>query len=1471
MKNRSAVYEDHQYAASSEPRYVVRIEFSPASFETFASHPGIADIPVGVIESTVEDFSAISQSFDPETGASRIGNLTVTLGDIAGAVTDAFQARLVAGTGVRGKQLTFYKGFEGMSFNDFELKWTQDVHDVSEDHARYRISCSDLQRAMRKQIFELKKTVLDATLSATATTATVADTSDFILVEHGTSYSHGPSATWGYFQLDDEIIGYTGKTGTTFTGLDRGLFNTRQAEHVVDPADPAERRPEIEEYVYLEQPIPKLVKALLTGVLHGQGGATLPAHWHMGIDITLIEDSQFTGIGPDLWDPANDTLGLFARFTDIGSIDGKRFIESECFLLAQIFSPVLASGKLGLRRFTPALAQASHLITLDETNVVKHSALKHQMREVFNRIVLNWSWISGRFRRQTIKLDTDSIAKHGAAPIKIFNFRGLAANVATQSVLNQRFDAIRDRFSAPPLAITVHVSKSLDNMELGDVVLVQLPNVRDMAAGTDNPIDRAFEIRQIREDRKSLIFSLSGSAVESLPTPPAANALPDAFYDATGTELSTVVTIVADVTANGTFTLVGDPLLANSVFYYLGNLTIDAGTTLNIDDNCQLRVRGFLTKNGVINGVARGLAGVADSVVVGAGGPGTKGFFGATVGGAGARTRVSKNIFSSRNPDGGTVFAEPSAPHLNLMVDGNNLRGLPTDLRGCSGGPGGKLVSDANTLVKVGGTGGDGGSGLVIICRGLSFGVAASIDLSGGAGLSGVSGVLATKTFFPGGGGGGAPGAFYVLLDGNRLVPDVSSKFTALGGDTPIDGTPIERWVVQNNDDVVTPATGARIDSRRLSNVDWSASAFRVQFIPIEETPVEDLPDEDLTVFYIKPITGTAIHNGAGTLTLEAHRLTAGIDELLSAGTIKLFDPSNNELTVANGYVTGSDGYTGILDSGDITNDIIITLKDGTTGTTLDTITLVDIADGEAGGPGADGDDAVQGFIEPENGLAWTRAPNSGAWTPSQLTSDLDCTFVQGGVEVARIARRITLTSGDGTLDATSIGHKGGDLNTSRVTVTVTGSGSTAITVKFAYSFTGDDVSVAETVNSSQGGDDGATGDDGVDAVTGIVEPGNGLAWTRATNEGAWTPSQLTTDLDIKFLQGGVEVARIARRITLTSADGTLAATSTPHKGGDLNTSRVTVTVTGSASTAITVLFAYSFGGDSGSAGATVESAQGGDDGRPGLPGASTLALYDNADTNGSSSSQGRYHFLISIVNTSGTFSWSTITTPSGIDYISVHKDSTGGTTDYSSFYEQTQVGDIVTWYSSDGRWVAFEVTSIETAPTDMFKWGVSYIIHDEFDGSGDIPSAAGNDVIFRWSRASAAEPSVTLSGETISDSTSGNSAATVRLNNDGTVDKNTTSGGIVQIDSTTDWVRPEEFAPGAFQHKATATGDALDGSSDPLNVWAAFLVTPNPEWTVKSTGVDGSKQAVVTIEIRFSGGSVLDSGVYTLNSDDQS
>ncbi len=268
-------------------------------------------------------------------------------------------------------------------------------------------------------------------------------------------------------------------------------------------------------------------------------------------------------------------------------------------------------------------------------------------------------------------------------------------------------------------------------------------------------------------------------------------------------------------------------------------------------------------------------------------------------------------------------------------------------------------------------------------------------------------------------------------------------------------------------------------------------------------------------VYYIKPLSGTAIKNGSGTLTIEAHKISGGVDAILSAGTIKLYDPSNLVVTAANGYVTGSDGYTGILDSGDISGAKIITLKDGIGGTALDTVSLVDIADGGAGS------DAVYGYIEASNTLAWTRAINAGLWTPASLTTDLDVTFVQGGIEVARIARRITLTSSTGVLNVTTTTHKNGDLNTARVTVSNSGAGSTALTSQYDYSYGGDAASVAETVSSAQGGSDGATGASGVDGMTFVLSnAAHTIPTDSAGNNGDYTGSGTT----IRVYEGATEL-----------------------------------------------------------------------------------------------------------------------------------------------------------------------------------------------------------------------------------------------------------------------------------------------------------------------------------------------------------
>lgn len=263
------------------------------------------------------------------------------------------------------------------------------------------------------------------------------------------------------------------------------------------------------------------------------------------------------------------------------------------------------------------------------------------------------------------------------------------------------------------------------------------------------------------------------------------------------------------------------------------------------------------------------------------------------------------------------------------------------------------------------------------------------------------------------------------------------------------------------------------------SNILWSSVGTRAHSgenwtwqLPIQVEGDQGDPGPGAVLYYILPTSGTAIKNSSGVLTLEAHKLEGGTDTKLTSGTIKLYS-GTTEITTGNGFYTGSDGYTGKFDSGDISGNITVTLKDGPSGAALDTCTLVDVTDGSTGGV----NNAVYGYVEAPF-LAWTRASDGSTWTPSATTCQQDVTFVQGGVDVARDAYVITRAS-DGTLTGAGGTHASGDLNTGRITVTTSGSGTTVFTTKFAYSNAGDTCKVIETVYSSLAGTDGTTGPTG--------------------------------------------------------------------------------------------------------------------------------------------------------------------------------------------------------------------------------------------------------------------------------------------------------------------------------------------------------------------------------------------------------
>jgi hypothetical protein len=909
MRSDPEPFNSSNTASIKEPRFVVRINFTTPILIT--SHTGISGVTGTVIDGALIEPSIVSQRLNPIEGRSEIGSASFQVADLGAALTDEIRSRLGAAAGLRDKQVEFFLGYAGLAFADFVRVGTQRVTEASFDKGRYTVQCADIQRSAKKDIFELAETTLAQTVSATDTTITVSSTVGFSTVYHGASYSDAANSTVGYIKIRDEVIRYTGKTLTTFTGCTRGALGTIAASYQVDSATPAARREKATEHVYLELPAVKLLYAILTGELYGDS-ATLPASWHLSIPTSLIRTSDFTGIGGDLWDGADG--GVVIRFEGLKKTGGKKFVEEEICRLIGTFMPVNADGAWGLRRAARVLSDSASVATLDESNSVQVGDLVHDMDELHNVFRIFWNWNGSDYTRTTALIDAGSASVHGKSDPLDLKFKGLYGGRATDSLIFQLVDALRDRYAAPPQRLTVTVLHSMNRLEVGDVVRVRYASVRDFA-GSGASIDRAFEIENVSVNHKTGVVQLelfgSTSQASALSPTTAVTALPNAFYAAAGAALSTVATITAGIMATGSYTITGGSSLtaSGSVWYHEGDLTIPEGCTLNISGNVQLRIRGYLQVDGNIIGVGGGRVGTTDTanMTLNAGTPGyvgnSRGRDGQTVSEKGGNP-IMATVSAQR-----TVGANASFPYLSIEVVAGALVGLPGDLRGTGGAPGGKVDYQGAYQAK-GGAGGSGGAGLAIISRGFATGVSALIDLSGTDSTVGDFWDDEGKRWNAGSGGAGGPGALLLLLDGSTVsAPDLTNRFRARTGAVPtpalfdgklkyLDVPEAQRYNLNDRNFAGWP------DPSVISAADLSFSAQRIQFIPAPENAAGD-----------SGVTPSPVTNATATSKVGAIEIawTNPVDTSTFTA-IELWVSSTNDLTASALLFSGfANRYTHVL------------------------------------------------------------------------------------------------------------------------------------------------------------------------------------------------------------------------------------------------------------------------------------------------------------------------------------------------------------------------------------------------------------------------------------------------------------------------------------------------------------------------------------------------------------------------------
>jgi hypothetical protein len=777
---------------------------------------GVAD--VDIISASIVDISGLPQRINPDTAQHTIGDLRLEILDEAGIFTTKIKDKLDGGEGLRKKRVILYQGHKGLTdFADYSKQLTYLVEDMTYNPGGYKLVAQDIKRTFKTTIMRPHQGALTSSITAGSLEipVTIADAANqFPTLEHDANFSSNPSATVGYIKIDDEIIAHSGWNGgvTALVVVKRGALNTNPVKHTVDINATANNKKLVAEYIYIEMAAPRLIYYLFTGLDPAAILAAFPDHWHLGISTDFVRLSDFTDIGDDLWNTTTGG-GRMAKFQGLVDVKAKDFIENELLLWLPAFTPVHADGTIGIKRLQNPLPQSSYLKHLTDFEIVSARGLHHDMKAVINNILILWNYLDNedRFIKTTNLIDVDSIAKHTLADTKVYKFKGVYLGQHSDEDLQSYFNNIRDRYNAPPHRLKVDVHPEFSLLEVGDMVRIELPNLIDFNTGL--PIDRVYEIQGARQNwRTGLVtWDLFGGIEPAAPFVISSNSvLLDSFYTAAGTELSTVLTISAGaVTASGSLT--GNADHNSAVYYYDGNLTINAGVVVTIGDNVQLRIKGFLTVNGKIDGKGVGFAGASATGAL-QGALGSAGICGASLTYQGCENPEPLYIVvrESAAQLGSTTIKFNSFGGLNIVNEGGSaITGIPTDLRGTSGGSG-NGASDDRTFQAAGGAGGDSGGGLVLICRGMAFGASGEIDLSGDTGLTASTFAKRGVTFYAGAGQGGFPGGCIVILDGNVQAP-LLANFKCQAGDTPIPDVaynlpwePFDYWAAKRNGSAVT-------------------------------------------------------------------------------------------------------------------------------------------------------------------------------------------------------------------------------------------------------------------------------------------------------------------------------------------------------------------------------------------------------------------------------------------------------------------------------------------------------------------------------------------------------------------------------------------------------------------------------------------------------------------------------------------
>ena len=249
--------------------------------------------------------------------------------------------------------------------------------------------------------------------------------------------------------------------------------------------------------MFEEHPIAVALKVLMsTG--NGTNGTydTLPSHWGLGIDQTLVDITRWEDEAEAWLDfkRTDFTYGYQFRFIYDDKVEAKRFIEDEVLKVLNAYAPINVSGAISFKAFAPPVPFVD-LAKLDE-KVVRHKLMQGGLGAVINIALFEYDYdpIQKKYMKSVEYSDSQSIADHGESDRFEVRSRGIRSELNGDDIVLNRWNRLKQRYRNPPPTYKIRAFYSQHLREIGEMVNFSHPDLPDLESGARGLTEKVAEI-----------------------------------------------------------------------------------------------------------------------------------------------------------------------------------------------------------------------------------------------------------------------------------------------------------------------------------------------------------------------------------------------------------------------------------------------------------------------------------------------------------------------------------------------------------------------------------------------------------------------------------------------------------------------------------------------------------------------------------------------------------------------------------------------------------------------------------------------------------------------------------------------------------------------------------------------------------------------------------------------------------------